>query len=169
MKQEIGSWISFFFKKRFDLFIERGREGEKEGENHRCVVASHIPSTGDLACNPGLCPEWEWNQQPFGSQAGGPSTELDQPGLFFFFFLVYLLYFFPLSFTPLIALSPLQSPHCCPCPWVLFPSTPPPVVIIILSMSLSVFCLLVQFVHQIPHMSESYGICISLTGLFHLV
>ena len=81
MKQEIGSWISFFFKKRFYLFIERGREGEKEGENHRCVVASHIPSTGDLACNPGLCPEWESNQRPFDLQAPAQSTELHQPGL----------------------------------------------------------------------------------------
>ena len=34
-----------------------GREGEREGEKHPCVVASHIPSTGDLACNPGMCPD----------------------------------------------------------------------------------------------------------------
>ena len=37
-------------KKRLYLFLERGREGEK----HRCVVASHMPPTGDLACNPGM-------------------------------------------------------------------------------------------------------------------
>ena len=49
--------FSFFFK-RFYLFIfrERGREGEKEGEKHQCVVASHVPPTGDLAHNPGMCP-----------------------------------------------------------------------------------------------------------------
>ena len=36
--------------------------------------------------------------------------------------------FFPLPFIPLIPLSPQQSPHCCPCPRVLFPfcSIPPP-------------------------------------------
>ena len=43
------------FKRRFYLFIfrERRREGEREGENHQCVVASHMPPTGDLAHNPG--------------------------------------------------------------------------------------------------------------------
>ena len=30
----------------------------------------HMPPTGDLACNPGMCPDWESNQWPFGSQAG---------------------------------------------------------------------------------------------------
>ena len=38
------------------LFLERGREGEREGENYQCVVASHTAPTGDLACNPGMCP-----------------------------------------------------------------------------------------------------------------
>ena len=57
-----------------------GREGEKEGEKHQCVVASHVPPTGDLARNPGMCPDWEPNQQPFGLQAGTQSTELHQPG-----------------------------------------------------------------------------------------
>ena len=49
------------------IFREKGREEEREGEKHQCVVASCPPSTGDLALNPGLCPEWESNQQPFGS------------------------------------------------------------------------------------------------------
>ena len=31
-------------------------EGETEGEKHQCVAASHAPPTGDLACNPGVCP-----------------------------------------------------------------------------------------------------------------
>ena len=35
--------------------------------------------TGDLACNPGMCPDWEWNQPSSGSQAGTQSTELHQP------------------------------------------------------------------------------------------
>ena len=31
------------------LFLERGREGKREGEKHQCAVASHMPPTGDLA------------------------------------------------------------------------------------------------------------------------
>ena len=71
-----------FKKLKKDLFIfrERGKEGEREGEKHQCVVASCVPPTGDLACNPGMCPDWESNQQCFGSQAHAQSTELHQPG-----------------------------------------------------------------------------------------
>ena len=61
-------------------FRERGREGEGEGEKHQCVVASHMPPPGDLACNPGLCTGWESNWWPFGSQGYAQSTELHQPG-----------------------------------------------------------------------------------------
>ena len=28
------------------LYLERGREGEREGEKHQCVVASHALPTG---------------------------------------------------------------------------------------------------------------------------
>ena len=47
------------FLKRFYLFIfrERGREGEREGEKHQCVVDSHVGLTGDLSCNPVMCPD----------------------------------------------------------------------------------------------------------------
>ena len=63
--------ISFFFKKFcLFLFIERGREGE---------VASHMPSTRNLAHNPGMCPEWESNQQSLDLQAGAQPTEPHQP------------------------------------------------------------------------------------------
>ena len=59
--------VCFFL--RFYLFIfreiEEGRE--KEGEKHQCVVVSHAPPTGDLAHNPGTCPDWESNGRPFGS------------------------------------------------------------------------------------------------------
>ena len=51
------------------IFVERGREGEREGEKHQCVVASHVAAARDLACNPGMCPDWESNLQPFGLQA----------------------------------------------------------------------------------------------------
>ena len=52
--------LRFFFKKDFIyLFLER-RE-RKEGETHQRVVASHTPPAGDLACNPGMFPDWESN------------------------------------------------------------------------------------------------------------
>ena len=65
----------------FILLLERAREGEREGETHQCMVASHTPPTGDLAYNLGMCPDWELNQWPFGLQAGTQSTEPHQPGL----------------------------------------------------------------------------------------
>ena len=56
-------------------------KGEREGEKHQCVVASRTPPTGDLALIPGLCPDWELNQPPPGSQSGNQPTEPHQPGL----------------------------------------------------------------------------------------
>ena len=49
--------------------------GGRKGEKQQCVVASHTPPTGDLAYNPGMCPDWESNPQTFGSQASAQSTE----------------------------------------------------------------------------------------------
>ena len=66
------------------IFRERKREGEKEGEKHQGVVASHMSPTGNPARIPGTCPDWELNWQPFGLQAGAQSTELHQPGLKFY-------------------------------------------------------------------------------------
>ena len=67
---------------RFYLFLE-GREGKgrRKGEKHQCVVASCAPPTGDLVCNPGMCPDWESNQWPIGSQASTQSTGPHQPEL----------------------------------------------------------------------------------------
>ena len=39
-----------------------------------------MPQTGDLAHNPGMCPDWELKLEPFGSQAHIQSAELHQPG-----------------------------------------------------------------------------------------
>ena len=44
------------------------------------MVVSHAPTTGDLACIPGLCPDWELNQCPFGSQASTQPTKPHWPG-----------------------------------------------------------------------------------------
>ena len=74
---------NFFFKFCLKtLFIYFWREGKRrrEGEKHQGMVTSHVPSTGDLACNIDMCPDWESIQRPLGSQAGAQSTELHQPG-----------------------------------------------------------------------------------------
>ena len=71
-----------FLKKDFIyLFLERKREGEREEEKYQCVLTSCVPPTGDLARNPGMCPDWESNQRPFGSHTDTKSIELHQPGL----------------------------------------------------------------------------------------
>ena len=62
------------------------REEEREGEKHQCVVASHVPPTGDLACNPGMCPDWESNQWSFALQSCTQSTEPHQMGPFHFLY-----------------------------------------------------------------------------------
>ena len=62
-------WAGFFIKVLF-IFRETGRERKTEGEKHQCVVASHAPPTGDMAYNPGMCPDWESNWQPFAPQSG---------------------------------------------------------------------------------------------------
>ena len=83
LKSDSHSFLLYFSFLRFiHLFLERGREGEREGGKYECVVACHLPLTGDLAHNPGMCPDWESNRQPFGSQAGAESTEPHSQGLF---------------------------------------------------------------------------------------
>ena len=78
---------SFFLKDFIYLFLERGKRREKERERNIDLrekhqsVASRRPPAGDLAHNPGMCPDWESNQRPFSSQAGTQSTEPQQPGL----------------------------------------------------------------------------------------
>ena len=88
--ENIFSLLLFLVFKNI-LFSERGREGEREGEKHQCVVAScvsapapHPTPTGDLACHPGMCPYQELNPWPPGLQAAAQSTEPHQPGHIFF-------------------------------------------------------------------------------------
>ena len=84
----LPKFLSFLFRFFFKfIFRERGKDGEREEEKHPCVVASCAPPIGDLAHNPGTCPDWESNWQPFGSLAGTHFTEPHQPGLRSFFFL----------------------------------------------------------------------------------
>ena len=58
-----------FKKILFILFFrERGRERERAGEKHWCVVASWAPPTGDLSRNPGMCPDRESNHLLFAGR-----------------------------------------------------------------------------------------------------
>ena len=73
--------LNYFFKDFIHLFLESGREGERKGEKHQCVVAFRTPPTRDLVSNPGMCLDWESNRRPFGLQAGTQSTEPHQLGI----------------------------------------------------------------------------------------
>ena len=73
--------LNIFFVDFIYLFLDRGVGGERERERNINVwVPLARPLTADLACNPGLCPDQESNQRPFGSQARAQSTEPHRPG-----------------------------------------------------------------------------------------
>ena len=76
--------MSLFKKDFIYLFLER-EEGRKRGRETSMCVAACAPPTGDLACNPGLCPDWELNRRPFALWSGTQSTEPHQPGLNYIF------------------------------------------------------------------------------------
>ena len=55
-------WLRVFLKKILFIYLFLWRGEGREKEKYQCVVASHAPPTGDLACNPGMCPTWELNR-----------------------------------------------------------------------------------------------------------
>ena len=70
----------FFFKIPLFIFGDRGEGRKKERETlmherQHQSVASRTPLTGNLAHNPGMCPDWELNQRPFSLQVSAQSTE----------------------------------------------------------------------------------------------
>ena len=72
-----------FLKDFIYLFLERGEEREEEREKERernsnVWLPLACPILGTMTRNPGMCPDWESNQQPFGSQVGAQSTEPHQ-------------------------------------------------------------------------------------------
>ena len=75
-------YVSEFLKYFISLELEeKGRRKRNIMCKRNRLVASLTPPSGDLACNPSMCPDWESNQQPFNPQAGTQSTEPHQPGL----------------------------------------------------------------------------------------
>ena len=90
---------SFFLKLLFYLVLEEGTE--KEDEKCQCARDTLTP-TRDLACNPGMCPKWDLNQQSFSFQASAQLTPLShnsQDSLFFFFILYSIVYMYHIFFT----------------------------------------------------------------------
>ena len=61
---------AFFFLMILFIYFERGERREKELERN---INVSLPL-------PGMCPEWELNQQPLGSEAGIQFTEPHQSG-----------------------------------------------------------------------------------------
>ena len=78
MLQPPGQGPLPYFFLGFCLFLEKGEGKEKEKETSMCGHLSSAPCWG-----PGpVCPDWELNWWPLGSQASTQSTELHQPGHF---------------------------------------------------------------------------------------
>ena len=74
---------SFFFFKIFYFLWTEGKGRRTRGrETSMCGCLLHAP-TGDLACNAGMCPDWEFNQRPFCAGCA-QSTEVHHPGPIFF-------------------------------------------------------------------------------------
>ena len=71
----------YFLKILFIYLLERGRAGETEGEKHQRMVASYAPPTGDLACNPGMCPRQGIEPETLWFTGQHSTTELHLPGL----------------------------------------------------------------------------------------
>ena len=78
--------VIYFFKDTFKkdfiylLFLERGEGKKKERERNISVWLPLTPPAGDLAHNPGMCPDRESNQSTFSLQVGTQSIEPHQPG-----------------------------------------------------------------------------------------
>ena len=72
---------TYHFLRFIYLFLERGEGKEKESGRETSVCGCLLCTPNwDLAHNPGVCPDWEWNWPPFGLQAGSQSTKPHQPG-----------------------------------------------------------------------------------------
>ena len=111
-------WLGLCFS--FKIFIYLfSRDGGREGERERNISASHAPPIGDLAHNPGVCPDWDPNWRLFDLQAGAQSTEPHQSELFFlvFFFFLIVIQLQLSPFFPHYSSWPYRPPishiQCC--------------------------------------------------------
>ena len=77
-----------FFKDFIYLFLDRGEGREKERERNIHVWLLSCAPNWDLARNPGMCPDWEWNQRHFALQVRTQSTEPHQPEPQMVFFII---------------------------------------------------------------------------------
>ena len=62
---------------------EKERERNIDVYDTSVGCLSRAPNQGPGPHNPGMCPDWESNLQPFGPQASTQSTEPHQPGHFY--------------------------------------------------------------------------------------
>ena len=76
----------YVFFKKILLSFREGKGGRKKGREILNVVASHMILTGDLTCNPGMCPNRELNQQPCGLQPTPNPLSYTSQGLSWIFF-----------------------------------------------------------------------------------
>ena len=73
--------VTWGFEKILFIYLERGERKNKERERNINVwFPLTCPPTADQACNAGMCPDWEWNRQPFGLLARAQSTESTSQG-----------------------------------------------------------------------------------------
>ena len=56
-----GNFSFFFFLNNLFIYFQREGKGGRKKEKYQCVVASHVAPTEDLACTPGMFPNWESN------------------------------------------------------------------------------------------------------------
>ena len=85
LRYTISIWV-FFLRFYLFLVLDRGEGKEKERKRYINVwLPLKRPPLLGTAYNPGMCPNWDSNWRPFGSQAGTQSTEPHQPGCFFSF------------------------------------------------------------------------------------
>ena len=66
------------------------------------MIAFHVASTGDLACNPGMCPDWELNWWPFGSQSVlNPLSYTSQVYIFIYILYIHIIHIYTFLFLSL--------------------------------------------------------------------
>ena len=106
------------FLKRFYVFIfrQREREGERDGEKHQCVVASHATLLGTWPSTQACALTRNRTSDRLVHQAGAECTEPHQPGIalysfcfFFFFKFLLLLNYSCMPFFPIPPPHPSQT------------------------------------------------------------